>query len=100
MRYTRIALLSAAAIGLLPFASPSFAEGRSVECARCGGAYYTALTKEAAPVMGPHLRMVIPPTALALAPGTAVEDPPRTNGRCDEHHGFWGLERYNGSICP
>jgi hypothetical protein len=74
MRYVRIALMSAAAACLLPFATPALAElGHSPGCDRCGGAYYEPYTYntpygyygvERVPAVGQP--MSIPPMATAL----------------------------------
>lgn len=78
MRYARTALLSAAATCLLALATPAIAQVSSVElghpsgCARCGGAYSTALPQnyEGVPVIGPVLGIGVPPAAVALSPET------------------------------
>jgi hypothetical protein len=70
MKYVRIALLSAAAIYLLPFATPAYAElGHPSGCAQCGPVEITAPTGRV-PVIGPELETGIPPGARALAPET------------------------------
>jgi hypothetical protein len=81
MKYVRIALLSAAAIYLLPFATPAYAElGHPSGCAQCGAAAITART-ERVPVIGPELEIGIPPGATALAPETGFVAPTLSN-RC------------------
>ena len=72
MKYMRIALLSAAAIYLLPFATPAYAElGHPSGCAQCGPVEITAPTR-GVPVTGPELEIGIPLGASALAPETGV----------------------------
>ena len=72
MKYVRIALLSAAATCLLPFATPATAQlsiERAPACARCG-VFYSTSSAAGAPVIGPELEIGIPPGATALAPET------------------------------
>jgi hypothetical protein len=79
MKYVRIALLSAAAIYLLPFATPAYAElGRPSGCAQCGPVEITAPTGRV-PVIGPELEIGIPPGARALAPETGFVAPTLSN---------------------
>ena len=75
MKYVRIALLSAAAIYLLPFATPAYAElGHPSGCAQCGPVVITSPTGRA-PVIGPELGIGVPLGATALAPETGVARP-------------------------
>jgi hypothetical protein len=70
MKYVRIALLSAAAIYLLPFATPATAQlsiERAPACARCG-VFYSTSSAAGAPVIGPELGIGVPLGATALAP--------------------------------
>jgi len=79
MKYVRIALLSAAAIYLLPFATHAYAElGHSSGCAQCGPGEITAPTGRV-PVIGPELEIGIPPGAMALAPETGFVAPTLSN---------------------
>jgi hypothetical protein len=79
MKYVRIALLSAAAIYLLPFATPAYAElGLPSGCARCGAVEITAPTGRV-PVIGPEVEIGIPPGARALAPETGFVAPTLSN---------------------
>jgi len=67
MKYVRIALLSAAAIYLLPFATPAYAElGHPSGCAQCGPVAITSPTGRA-PVIGPELRIGVPPEVTPFA---------------------------------
>jgi hypothetical protein len=84
MRYARIALLSAAATCLLPFATPAIAEmGHPTGCAQCAPVDLAGPTQgygyEGVPVIGPALRMGFPFGATALAPETGRAGPPREN---------------------
>jgi hypothetical protein len=84
MRYARIAVLSAAATCLLPFATPAIAELRHpTGCAQCAPIDATAPTQgyayEGVPIIGPALGMDLPLGATALAPVTSVGGPARAN---------------------
>ena len=95
MRYACVGLLSAAAIGLGAFGTPAFAEPEQpIGCARSGGAHSAGPTYKRAPVIGPQLKMRVAPAAIALAPGTAVADPPLADKDC-----LRGLHRYNSVSC-
>lgn len=75
MKYVGIALLSAATIYLLPFATPAYAElGHPSGCAQCGPVAITAPTGRV-PVIGPELEIGIPTEARALAPETGFVAP-------------------------
>ena len=98
MKYVRIALLSAAAIYLLPFATPAYAElGHSSGCAQCGPGEITASTGRV-PVIGPELVIGVPLGATALAPETGVARP--LANRC--HVEVWGATypREYHVVCP
>jgi hypothetical protein len=80
MRYARIVLLSAAAIGFLPFATPASAQlGHPSGCVSCSPVEVTPSTqdyyREGAPLIGAELKMGFPPGAAALAPETSVAGP-------------------------
>jgi len=91
MRYARVALLSAAAISLLPFATPAIAQASSAElghpsgCAQCGPVTVAAPTegsyRAGAPVIGPLFSIGVPPAATALAPETGAAGRPLANRR-------------------
>ena len=86
MRYARIALFSAAAIGLLPFATPAIAQlGHPTGCAQCGPVNVAAPIQdyypEGPPVIGPVLGIGVPPGATALAPETGVAVRPPAHRR-------------------
>ena len=69
MKYAPIALLSAAAIYLLPFATPATAQlsiERAPACARCG-VFYSTSSAAGAPVIGPELRIGVPPEVTPFA---------------------------------
>ena len=98
MKFVRIALLSAAAIYLLPFATPAYAElGHPSGCAQCGPVAFAAPTGRV-PVIGPELEIGIPPGATALAPETGLA-PPLAN-RC--HVEVWDATypREYHVVCP
>ena len=98
MKYAPIALLSAAAIYLLPFATPAYAElGHPSGCAQCGPVAIAAPTGRV-PVIGPEPEIGIPPGATALAPETGLA-PPLAN-RC--HVEVWGATypREYHVVCP
>jgi hypothetical protein len=98
MKYVRIALRWAAAIYLLPFATPAYAElGRPSGCAQCGPVAITAPTGRV-PVIGPELEIGIPPGATALAPETGLARP--LANRC--HVEVWGATnpREYHVVCP
>ena len=99
MKYVRMALLSAAAIHLLPFATPAYAElGHPSGCAQCGPVAVTASTGRV-PVIGPELEIGIPPGARALVPETGFVAPTLSN-RC--HVEVWGATnpRAYHVVCP
>jgi hypothetical protein len=80
MKYMRIALLSAAAIYLLPFATPAYADlGHPSGCAQCGPVEITAPTGRV-PMIGPELEIGIPVGARAQAPETGFVAPTLSNG--------------------
>jgi hypothetical protein len=82
MRYARIALLSAAATCLLPFATPAIAQGLTNPSALVQS---RERLPRSAPLRRPHhtLRgMGVHPGATALAPQTNVTGSPLANGRC------------------
>ena len=98
MKYAPIALLSAAAIYLLPFATPAYAElGHPSGCAQCGPVAIAAPTGRV-PVIGPELEIGIPPGATALAPETGLARP--LANRC--HVGVWDATypREYHVVCP
>jgi len=98
MKYVRIAFLSAAAIYLLPFATPAYAElGHPSGCAQCGPVAIAAPTGRV-PVIGPEPEIGIPPGATALAPETGLA-PPLAN-RC--HVEVWDATypREYHVVCP
>jgi len=98
MKYVRIAFLSAAAIYLLPFATPAYAElGHPSGCAQCGPVAIAAPTGRV-PVIGPEPEIGIPPGATALAPETGLA-PPLAN-RC--HVEVWDATypREYPVVCP
>ena len=98
MKYVRLALLSAAAIYLLPFATPAYAElGHPSGCAQCGPVAIAAPTGRV-PVIGPEPEIGIPPVATALAPETGLA-PPLAN-RC--HVEVWDATypREYHVVCP
>ena len=98
MKYVRIALLSAAAIYLLSFAAPAYAElGHPSGCAQCGPVAIAAPTGRV-PVIGPELEIGIPPGATALAPETGLARP--LANRC--HVGVWDATypREYHVVCP
>jgi hypothetical protein len=74
MRYARIALLSAAAACLLPFATPAIAQvgftelGHPTGCANCGPVTIHPWGTQGRPVVEPELRIGFPPGAVALVP--------------------------------
>jgi hypothetical protein len=95
MKYVRIALLSAAAIYLLPFATPAYAElGCPSGCAQCGPVAITAPTGR---VLGPELEIGIPPGATALAPETGFVAPTLSN-RC--HVDVESASGRYTAVCP
>lgn len=84
MRFTRIALLSAATC-LLPFATPAIAElGHPSGCASCEPVEVAGPTQgydpEGGPGVGPLLNRGVPPGATALAPETVRRRHPLANG--------------------
>ena len=98
MKYVRIALLSAAAIYLLPFATPAYAElGHPSGCAQCGPVAITAPTGRV-PVIGPELGIGVPLGATALAPETGLARP--LANRC--HREVWDATypREYHVVCP
>jgi hypothetical protein len=97
MKYVRIALLSAAAIYLLPFATHAYAElGHPSGCAQCGPVEITAPTGRV-PVIGPELEIGIPPGARALAPETGFVAPTLSN-RC--HVDVESASGRYTAVCP
>jgi hypothetical protein len=81
MRYVRIALLSAAAIWLLPFATPAIAEmGHPSGCVGCPPVEIAAPTegsfREGASAVGPVLKPGFPSGTTALAPTPGIEGRP------------------------
>jgi hypothetical protein len=85
VRYARIALLSAAATCLVPFATPAIAElGHPSGCASCEPVEVAGPTQgyvyEAGSVIGPLLSIGVPPGATALAPDTRRRRHPLANG--------------------
>jgi hypothetical protein len=98
MKYVRMALLSAAAIHLLPFATPAYAElGHPSGCAQCGPVEITAPTGRV-PMIGPELGIGVPLGATALAPETGLARP-HVNG-C--HREVWSgtYPRQSHVVCP
>jgi hypothetical protein len=98
MRCVRMALLSAAATCLLPFATPAIAElGHPSGCVGCppvevSGGPTEGPDKERAPVIGPILNMGFPLGATAQAPTTRV--PGRTHVKW-RHRQVWDPREYH-----
>jgi hypothetical protein len=81
MRYVRIALLSAAATGLLPFASAAIAElGAPSGCARCGPTDVAPPTQQNVPANGLEQGIGAALGATALVPETVLTIPRLPNG--------------------
>ena len=104
MKYARIALFSAAATCLLPFATPAIAEvGYPSGCARCGPVNVVAPSQgyyqAGIPVLGPLLEMGVPAGAVALAPETSTPNATLANG-C--HVEVWAATypREYHTVCP
>jgi hypothetical protein len=98
MKYVRIALLSAAATYLLPFATPAYAElGHPSGCAQCGPVATAAPTGRV-PVIGPELEIGIPPPATALGPETGLARP--LANRCHEEVWDATYPREYHVVCP
>jgi hypothetical protein len=91
MRYVRMALLSAAATCLVPFATPAIAElGHPSGCVGCPPVEVSGPTQgpdqEGAPVIGAMLNMGFPLGATAQAPATRVPGRTHTKWR---HRRVW-----------
>jgi hypothetical protein len=81
MRYVRIALLSAAVTGLLPFATPAIAEmEHPYGCARCGPTNVATPTQQGVPAFGLERGIGAALGATALVPETGLAIPPLANG--------------------
>ena len=99
MKFVRTALLSAAAIYLLPFATPAYADFEHPSgCAQCGPVAITAPTGRV-PVIGPELEIGIPPGARALAPETGFVAPTLSN-RCNVEVWSATYPREYHVVCP
>jgi hypothetical protein len=97
MSYVRMAILSAAAICLLPFATPAIAElGHPSGCVGCPPVEVSGPTQgpeqEGAPAIGPMLNMGFPPGATAQAPATRAQGRPRAKWR---HRQVWDPRVYH-----
>ena len=97
MRYVRIALLSAAAACLLPFATPAVAElGHPTGCVSCPPVEVPGPTEdsfhEGARAIGPALNMAFPPGATALTPARGVAGRPLAKRR---HRQVWDPREYH-----
>ena len=99
MTYARIALLSAAATCLLPFATPAIAQvslaelGHPSGCLQCAPVTinsWGSYSYRGVPLIGPELELGVPPGAAALAPEPGVVSPPHANRRHVEVRGHTG----------
>lgn len=101
MRYARIALLSAAATGLLPFATPAIARVSLAELGHPSGCFMCApvtvnswgtrgYSYPSVPLIGPELEFGVPPGSAALADEPGVAGPSHANRRHVEVRGHTG----------
>jgi hypothetical protein len=100
MRYVRVALVSAAATGLLSFASPAIAElGAPSGCARCSPANVAEPTEQTVPANGLEKGIGAALGATALVPETVLTIPRHPSG-C--HVEVWGATNppAHHTVCP